>query len=84
MAKTREITRQAPKEEKPTVNDIASMTEDEKELFFEVIKGAIAAINANSSLGAIGRQERLFKAHTQTALELATMFVTQYREMKNG
>lgn len=60
------------------------LASDEKEMYLSVIKAAIPAMIAHAPGGAVERQERLFRAMSSNAIELAGIFVTEYRKSKKS
>lgn len=60
------------------------LTADEKEMYLSVIKASIPAMIAHSPGGAVERQERLFRAMSSNAIELAGIFVQEYRKSKKS
>jgi len=65
--------------------DLTNMLEDERQLFFEVVKGSLIAMNQTNSLGHAVRQETFFRSMTRSSLTLATMYVQEYQKFKaNG
>lgn len=57
------------------------MSDDEKQLFFSVIGASITEISKNVPLGHIVTKQLLFQSYTKSAIQLAMMFVMEYRKM---
>lgn len=64
--------------------DISNLQEDERQLFFEVVKGSLIAMNQTNSLGHAVRQETFFRAMTKSSLTLASMYVEEYKKFKES
>lgn len=64
--------------------DLNGMSNDEKQLFFEVLKGAISNILSLSQINSVERQERLFRSHANHSLKLASLFIHEYRDCKKA
>jgi hypothetical protein len=70
-----------PNEAEAQITLLNGMTEDEKSLFFSVITASITEISKSAPLGQIVNKQLLFKSYTKSAIQLAMMFVQEYRNL---
>jgi hypothetical protein len=69
-------------EAEATISSLDGMSDNEKQLFFEVVKGSIAEIAKTTPIGQINYKQTLFKSHSKSAIMLGIMFVKEYRKLQ--